>query len=118
DTAGPTGYFEQSFTGLNPDTHTLRIYGVDQSGRATAPIFIEIYTPIYQETTISNIILPPTISIVDSEVTAGDDVVVLGTTVPSADMSVFTDSPLRSYVSAADSSGDWNYTITDTIDYT
>lgn len=117
DSAGPTGFFNQIFTGLQPATHSLLIYGVDQNGRATAPIFIDVYTPIYQQTTVSDIVLPPTISVSETEIEPGDDLIVWGTTVPSASLTVFTESQLRSYSASADSVGDWDYTITDTSDY-
>lgn len=117
DAAGPTGYFSQIFRGLQPTTHQLRIYGVDQSARATAPIFLEIYTPIYQETTVSDIILPPTIELSDTVIVQGDDLVVKGSAVPSGDINLFTESFLRSYASTVNAAGDWSYTITDTADY-
>ncbi len=117
DSAGPTGFFSQVFTGLQPMTHSLRIYGVDQSLRATAPIFLEIYTPIYQETTISDIILPPTIELDSNVVIRGDDLVVSGSAVPNGDISLLTESYLRNYSTTVDVNGNWNYTIANTIDY-
>lgn len=117
DSAGPTGFFSQLFTGLQPATHSLRIYGVDQLGRATAPIFLSVYTPIYQQTSISNILLPPTLELDENSISPGTDLIAFGTSVPNGTLTLLTDSPLRSYSAAVDSAGDWNYTITDTSDY-
>ncbi len=117
DTAGPSGFFSQIFTGLQPMTHMLRIYGIDQQGRATAPFFLEIYTPIYQLTTVTDIILPPTIQLSDTVVLQGNHLVVSGSAVPSGDLSLFTESPMRSYSTTVNPLGNWAYTITDTADY-
>lgn len=117
DAAGPTGFYSQVFTGLQPTTHSIRIYGVDQAGRATTPVFMEIYTPIYTQTDVTDVILPPTIELSATQVAQGNNLTVFGTTVPDADFTLFTESPLRTYSDTADSTGNWTYTITDTADY-
>ncbi len=118
DTAGGSnGYFNKFFGGLDPDTHDISLYGVDQSNRTTSPINIEIYTPIYQLTTISNLLLSPTVELNTSEIVQGTNLIVQGSTIPLGDVSVFTESPLRTYYTTATSDGNWDYTITNTNDY-
>jgi len=117
DSAGPTGFYSQVFTGLQPTTHSIRIYGVDQAARATTPVFMEIYTPIYTQTDVTDVILPPTIELSATQVAQGDNLTVFGSTVPDADFTLFTESPLRTYANTADSTGNWTYTITDTASY-
>lgn len=114
---GSSGFFSQVFTGLNPGDHSIKIYGVDQSGRATSPVFLDVTTPIYQQTTIGDILLPPTVNLSATSIAQGDDLVVYGTAVPSGDLTVFTESPLRTYSTTVDTAGDWNYTITNTNSY-
>ncbi len=117
DSAGPTGLFSQVFNGLQPGDHTISLYGVDASGRTTSILTLEVYTPIYQQTSVSNLLLSPTIQISATQIQQGDDLIVSGTAVPSGDLTIFTESPLRSYYATVDSSGDWDYTITNTSEY-
>lgn len=117
DSANSSGLFSQIFYGLEPRTHTVSLYGIDTSGRTTSILTLDVYTPIYQQTTVSNLLLSPTIEINTSTIAQGDDLIVTGTSVPDGDLTLFTESPLRSYYSTADSSGNWNYTIDNTSEY-
>jgi len=63
DTAGVSGYFSKYITGISAVTHSFTIFGVDTSNRTTSPLNLDIYTPLYQSTTVSNLLLSPTIEL-------------------------------------------------------
>jgi hypothetical protein len=115
---GSNGYFIKHIAGLDPATHSVSLYGVDIYHRTTSIIPIQIYTPIYQETTVSNLLLSPTMAVSDSEITQGDVLILQGMAIPDGDINIFTESPLRSYYATASAAGNWNYTISNTNDYT
>jgi hypothetical protein len=66
---------------------------------------------------VTNIVMSPTIEIDNTTITQGDDLVANGLAVPDGDLTLFTEFPLSSYTTSADSSGVWGYTITDTATY-
>lgn len=115
--ASINGYFSKYLTGIEPDTHNLSIYGVDLAGKTTSILDYEIYTPIYQETTVSNLLLSPTITIDTNSITQGEELGVNGTAIPEGDISIFTEPRLRTYTTQSDDEGLWYYTIDDTDEY-
>jgi hypothetical protein len=93
DAASGAGIFSQIFYGLDPDTHSISMFGVDQSSRTTSPVFVSVYTPIYQQTDVTNIVMSPTIEIDNTTITQGDDLVANGLAVPDGDLTLFTEFP-------------------------
>lgn len=117
DTSNQSGSFVKYFSGLQPTTHNITFYSVDQFSFNTSPQPISIYTPAFLETTISNQLLSPTVSINDYIINQGDDFVASGSAVPGGQITLLTDTPLRSYIASAAADGSWNYTINNTSDY-
>jgi len=118
DTASGTyGLFNKIITGLEPTSHLFTVYGVDTYGRNTSPVNIDIYTPIYQNTSIANILLSPTIQMNVTAINAGDDIIASGSALPGGSVQLFTESPLRTYYASSSALGLWEYTINDTADY-
>jgi hypothetical protein len=115
--SGLDGYYNKIFTGLTPGTHEYTFFGTDQSQRTTSPVTITVYTPTFQQTSVSNQILSPTIAIDKSVYTNGENIVVSGSTVPNANITIFTQAPLRIYTAVADADGEWQYTITNAAEY-
>lgn len=117
DVSGSSGYFGKIFSGLPPDTHEYTFFATDQYQRTTSPVTITIYTPAYQETSITDQILSPTISINKSIYPDGEDIIASGSAVPNSTITIFTQAPLRIYSTTADGNGEWSYTITNTEEY-
>jgi hypothetical protein len=117
DLAGPTGYFSKLFPAITPNDHKISLYGVDGDDLATSVIPLEIYAPVYQLTTISNLLLSPTITINTNTILQGDPLIATGSAFPGAQITLFTDSPLKTYTASASAAGVWTKTLTDTADY-
>jgi len=117
DYSGPNGAFIHVFSGLQPTTHNINMYGLDADNLITSTIPIIIYTPAYQQTSISNLLLSPTLQVSSTRLDLGADLVASGSALPNGDITVFTDIPMRSYQLTASSSGLWNYTIDNTDEY-
>jgi hypothetical protein len=117
DVADSTGFFSHLFSGLQPVTHIISFYGVDTQNRTTSPITLQIYTPAYQQTNVTNQLLSPTIELASNRVLQTDPLIASGSALPSAALTFFTDSPMRSYATTSASTGDWSLNITDTQTY-
>ena len=117
DVAGPDGHFGKVFPGLEPGTHQLTFFGIDNNRFTTTPVSLEVYTPAYQEITVANQILSPTIWIDKSVYGFGEHIIASGTAVPNGNITLFTEAPLRSYSTTSDSEGKWSYEISNTTSY-
>jgi len=117
DTAGVGGAFNKYLTGLSPGTHTFTIYGVDMSSRTTSLLDVTAITPIYQETTISDLLLSPTIEISSAVVNQDDDLISWGSAIIDGDISIFTEPHLRTYYTSATELGNWAYTLDNIAEY-
>jgi hypothetical protein len=117
DVANGIGGFNRLFTGLQPTTHRISVYGIDLNNLTTSTYPLYIYTAGYQETMISNILLSPTILIDANQYEPGVSVIASGSAAPNSLITVFTDTPMRTYYASASAQGDWNYAITNTEEY-
>ncbi|NMC35704.1 hypothetical protein GYA49_01525 [Candidatus Beckwithbacteria bacterium] len=112
-----TGLFSKYLTGLASGNHSITIYGVDNNSLTTSPYTFSVSTPLYQVTSVTGLLLSPTIQIDSTTIVQGDNLIAQGSTIPSGDISLFTESPLSTYYTTADSVGAWSYTIDDTSTY-
>lgn len=117
DVSNQIGGFNHLFSGLVPTTHYLTLYGIDEDGLVTSPVPLQIYTAAFQETSLSNILLSPTIITNANSFYPGDAIIATGSALPESDITLFVDSPLRAYYTTASSSGKWQYTITNSNEY-
>lgn len=117
DVSGLDGHFGKIFPSLVPGNHQFTFYGIDKAHLVTTPITFSLYTPAFQETSITNQILSPTITINKSSYSPTESIIANGSTVPNGDITLFTQSPLRSYSTTADDNGNWTYAITNTNEY-
>jgi hypothetical protein len=114
---GQDGYYSRLFTGIPGGTHSMSFYGIDQQNRNTSTISVDINTPEYQRTTLSDQLLSPTIQVDDILIAPGEAIYATGSAAPNTTINIFTDSPLRSYATTASASGYWSYTISDSGNY-
>jgi hypothetical protein len=117
DVAGPTGYFSQIFSGLEPTIHHVTFYGIDQQNRTTSPINIELYTPAHLRTTVSDQLLSPTNELNTSQFLQTDTIIASGSAIPGGNITIFTDTPLRTYYATAAADGSWQTSIANTNEY-
>ncbi|OQA02769.1 MAG: hypothetical protein BWY68_00921 [bacterium ADurb.Bin400] len=106
--------FTQVFPGMKPEIHTILLFGVDQAGRTTPSTTIEVFTRPYALTTVSGIIMPPTLALSSSAINQGDPVTVSGNAIPDRKVIIFSEPPLNSYEVYADIAGQYSFTISDT----
>ncbi|MFC1751155.1 dockerin type I domain-containing protein [Pseudomonadota bacterium] len=118
DFAGADGAFAKVFPALPVETHTFTFYGIDDQNRTTTSKSITAYTPAYQQVTVSDQLLSPTISINSSEYVIGSHIHATGSAYPGSTITIFTDTPVRTYTASASAQGDWTYSIATTSAYT
>lgn len=117
DVAGLSGYYSKLFASYPPGDHSINIYGIDEENRNTSIYDLDINTPVYQTTTISNILLSPTLEINSTSILQGNPIHATGSAYPGTTVTIFTDSPVRTYTASSSGVGAWTYSITDTNDY-
>lgn len=117
DVSSFSGTFGKIFAGLEPDTYQVTLFGTDTNRLTTSPVTIIVYTPPFQQTTVSNQILSPTISIDQASYLSGEDITLSGSAVPNGTITLFTQAPLRTYTATASATGAWSYIITNTDEY-
>jgi hypothetical protein len=109
--ADGTGVFNFGLTGITPGSHTYRIYSTDSVGRASSQYVITTFLPPEALTTISNIVLSPSITLDKSSIEVGQIITATGSTFPFATITVLLESPLQSFTTTSDAVGAWTYTF-------
>lgn len=117
DISSPVGEFSKIFSALQPRTHNISLYGIDSQNRATSVTPISAYVPQYQTITISDVLLSPTIEINSSSILQGQPLHATGSAYPGTQITIFAESPLRTYVASTSALGLWTHSILDTNDY-
>ncbi len=117
DTAGIAGLFSKYLTGIAPGLHTFTVFGVDQSSLTTSLMDITATTPIYQETSITDLLLSPTIQLSASSINQGDPLISYGSSIINGNLSIFTEPHMRTYYATASATGIWDYTLTNSNEY-
>lgn len=111
--------FQIELSGLSAGIYTFGVWVEDSKGRRSITHSFTITVTSGVTTIISGIFIPPTISVDKTEVKRGDNLNILGQTVPKADVTVFINSEeeLVKKISA-DKSGAWLYKFdTSEVDY-
>ena len=108
------GFFSFPVTGLNPGAHTFSISSTDEDSRSTSVSTLNLFLISGSLTTVTGILLSPSIEINVVEIDPGQTVTVSGAALPNAQINIFLEAPLRSYVATTDASGDWTFTISGT----
>jgi hypothetical protein len=112
--ANQQGDFQISVNGLVPGNHSFLISSTDQLNRPTSQASLDLYLPSSSVLMASGIILSPSISLDKASINPGDTLTISGAAVPSSTVNIFTESPLRTYTTTSDITGNWSYTLPST----
>lgn len=113
-TANDIGRFAQVFPGMAEAVHTITITGYDIYNRTTPPTIVQAFTRMHELTTISDIILPPTIELNTNRITPGEAIEISGRGTPDYRAMIFTEPPLNSFEVDVNDLGEYQYTFSDT----
>lgn len=111
--ANSEGDFNKSLLSQAPGIHNYAIYTTDTNGQLSSTVNYSISLSIGTETTLSNIILPPTINLSGANVEKDDTFNLSGLTVTSSTITLFISGVSHSYsvtkslISRND--GNWSY---------
>lgn len=111
------GFWQKLFPVISPTTHYINIHSIDSENRSSSIVPLTINTPVFQTTTVSNLLLSPTIEIQDTEFLQGEDIYATGSAYPGTSITLFTESPVRTYTASTSATGLWTTTINDTASY-
>jgi hypothetical protein len=112
--ANDGGTFSQTFPGISPVVHNIIIFGTDPLNRSTSSTAIEVFTRAYEITSVTGIIMPPTLSLNKETIFRGEELVVTGMAVPAFKVIVFAEPPVRTYETDALADGNFTLTFSDT----
>ena len=110
-TSTGNGFFSFPLTGLNPGDHTFQVSSTDALSRTTSQSVVETFLLTSSVTTVSNLLLSPTLSLDKTSITPGETLTISGLARPSSQVDIFTESPLSNYTVDTDSNGAYSLTL-------
>ena len=113
-TANASGFFSFSLSGLTPSGHTYLLSSTDTANQTTSQSSQQVYLLPSTLTSVTGILLSPTIFLDKAALNSGDTLTASGTAKPLSSINLFIESPLRSYTVQTDANGTWRYTVTST----
>ena len=105
------GSYTLSVSGLSSSGHVFTISGTDSHNLTTAITTETVYTLPQTVTTVSDVLLSPTIQVAPPTIAPGDVLTISGSAKPLTTVNVFTESPLVAYAVTSDVNGDWTYQL-------
>jgi len=113
--AGSDGSFSKSLLDQTAGLHTISVYSTDINGLATATVTSSISLTAFAETTLANIILPPTVSLSQSQITKGESLGVSGLAVPSSTITLVVANAVsgttQTETAISSSDGSWSFSF-------
>ena len=106
------GSYTLSVSGLSSSEHVFSVSGTDSNNLTTAITTETVYTLPQTVTTVSDVLLSPTIQVTPPTIAPGDALTISGSAKPLTTVNVFTESPLVSYAVTSDANGAWTYQLT------
>ncbi len=114
--AGGDANFRINLTGLSSGSFIFTIYAEDQVGRRSTLFSFPVTLTIGATTDINGIFIAPTIATDKIEVRKGDNITILGQSVPNADISIAVHSDPEIFVKAySDKYGGYLYNLDTSI---
>jgi hypothetical protein len=109
--ANSSGFFSKNFDSMLPGVHDVGIYATDPQGAVSDTITYSQAVTVGNILTLSNIILPPTISSSATSVEQGQSIVVSGYGPPGQTIALSVEGGGLSVTLTSDTSGYWTYTF-------
>lgn len=109
-TADASGNFSKSLLAQTPGIHNIGIYATDAKGVTTSTVTYSVSLASLVETTLSNIVLPPTINLSGTGIAKGETVDIYGYGVVSSTISLLITGQTM-VNTTSDSSGYWKYSF-------
>lgn len=116
--AGSDGAFSDKTEGLDRGSYSFGIYAVDRNGVRGATFSTTLWLQQNTLSSLSNIMLPPTVSITETSIDPGTSLVVTGYSAPNAEITTWLRPKLAEVstgdvvsTTTSDGSGAWTLTI-------
>lgn len=103
--------FELVLTGLAPGVHSFSLYSEDARGVLSRPVSVTLVVNGAAITTVSNIIIPPTLDVETSVVQQGGSVTLVGQSAPFAEIEFAVINQAGIYTTTANSDGLFRYVL-------
>lgn len=110
--AGPDANFSVSLSNIASGNYTFSLYAEDEDGRRSSLFTFPIFITAGASTVISGIFITPTIDVDKQEVKRGDNIAILGQTIPNADVVIAVNSHEQLFFNAkAQNDGAYLYNL-------
>ena len=104
--AGPDAQFRVELAGLSAGTFSSSVYGEDANGRRSTLFTFPVVITQGATTTISGILLSPTIDVDKAEVKRGENISIFGVSAPAGEVTIAVNSAQELFVrTKADNTG-------------
>jgi len=118
DSAGSDATFSNLTEGLDRGSYSFGVYAVDSKGTRSATFATTLWLQSETYSELSNVMLAPTLSVIENSISPGSPLIVTGYSAPNADISTWL-RPKLAEVSTADvlatttafSNGSWSLTV-------
>lgn len=105
--ADSSAEFDFSMAELTPGITTLGFWALDRAGRRSVTYSATFQVIENAVTTLSGILVPPTISVVPEKIPPGEPAVFEGSALPSSEVRAFVNESERPEIATAAANGDW-----------
>jgi len=112
-TANSSGLFSKTLEAMESGIHSIGIYATNSNSETTSTVTYSVSLTLGTETTLSNIILPPTITLSGEGIARGDTLRISGSAVPSSTVTIFINGTSHSFstskTTTSATGGTWEY---------
>lgn len=108
---GASPSFELALTGITPGVHTFSIYSQDARGVLSRPVSVTVVVHGSAITTVSGVIIPPTLDAEMNLIRPGDPVTLFGQSAPFAEIEIALVNQTESYNTTANGDGLFSYIL-------
>jgi hypothetical protein len=111
EVADTSGYFQIPLTALIPGPHVYTLFSSDNAGRNTSATILNLFLIESTLTTVTGILLSPTITVDKSEINPGETITISGTAKPTSLVNIFLEAPLQAFSTSTNAAGEWTFTL-------
>jgi len=109
--ADSNGNFSKTLQGMEAGIHNIGIYNTDINGETTSTVIYSLSLSLGTETTLSNIIMPSTVTLLGDGIAKGDTLKISGLGVPLSTITIFVNNTNNTLTKTTTSTidGSWEY---------
>jgi hypothetical protein len=109
-TSNPAGMFSKTLYAMMPGVHDVALHAVDAAGTVSQTTTLSVSLALGEDTTVSNIILSPTLQLTTTEIHKGNTITIYGYAASTSTV-VISITTLSTHSVSVNNDGFWTYTL-------